>query len=518
MEDLLTFGSITQNLDERGVNVKGDPFDAVGDGVHDDSLAIQAAIDSLTDGGVVFFPAGSYLVDTSLTLPLGTMITLQGAGTGSSGPVYGTQLRRTGTSPIFNFVGTSQSSVSGRVLCSVRDMEISGQSTAGTIINIERASKFQWSRVRVARSTQKGVIIKEMYDSEFHGCVFESMGSGTTHPAVTFDSEVGEGTPSQGASATVHMSNCIWQANNGTDLKLAGSAADVSPTNEVQLANCKMEAGVGSHPYIDLSYAQNCAFSNLKISVPTGRSGPYIIQDTTGSGGRPNKFNNTTIDNAGSTVPTYYVDHGVGDMQFTGISALGTAPSIAYFRIRSTVATNRFTIKGATPMTTAVPRILDERAINEWIGKGIARVARQGGSSTVALVGTTVITSLPDGSTTDAYGVLDVPNDCLVGSAILFRILWTANATTGDVRWRVASQNSFSAGEGIAGAATNYDATATMAGTARLLVETTVATGPTANPGDVLQVYLQRIGADAADTLTVAAEVAAVEVLYDRVI
>ena len=48
------------------INVKSD-FDAIGDGVTDDTAAIQAAIDA--GGDTVYFPAGNYLCSTAITLP-----------------------------------------------------------------------------------------------------------------------------------------------------------------------------------------------------------------------------------------------------------------------------------------------------------------------------------------------------------------------------------------------------------------------------------------------------------------
>jgi hypothetical protein len=42
-------------------------FGAVGDGAADDTAAIQAAIDSLTNGGTVYFPSGTYRVTASIT-------------------------------------------------------------------------------------------------------------------------------------------------------------------------------------------------------------------------------------------------------------------------------------------------------------------------------------------------------------------------------------------------------------------------------------------------------------------
>lgn len=65
-------------IDGAQVNVLD--FGAVGDGVTDDSAAIQAALDSLGNGGTVYFPlpAVSYLCNSSLNVPLG--ISLKGDG------------------------------------------------------------------------------------------------------------------------------------------------------------------------------------------------------------------------------------------------------------------------------------------------------------------------------------------------------------------------------------------------------------------------------------------------------
>jgi len=61
-------------------NVK-DPYGAIGDGVVDDTAAIQRAIDAAAaGGGVVFFPPGTYKITSTLTVP--SNVTLQGAGMG----------------------------------------------------------------------------------------------------------------------------------------------------------------------------------------------------------------------------------------------------------------------------------------------------------------------------------------------------------------------------------------------------------------------------------------------------
>jgi len=54
-------------------------YGAKGDGVTDDSKAIQAAIDSLTNGGIVFFPKGDYLISALLDITYDNTI-LMGMG------------------------------------------------------------------------------------------------------------------------------------------------------------------------------------------------------------------------------------------------------------------------------------------------------------------------------------------------------------------------------------------------------------------------------------------------------
>ena len=64
-------------------------YGAVGDGVHDDTEAIQNALNAATNSSVVFMPAGNYKITTALTIPSNT--TLRGSGRN-----FGTTLTPTG--------------------------------------------------------------------------------------------------------------------------------------------------------------------------------------------------------------------------------------------------------------------------------------------------------------------------------------------------------------------------------------------------------------------------------------
>ena len=61
-------------------DVKG--YGAVGDGVADDAAAIQHAIDTAATvgGGTVLMPAGTYRLESPLTIPAGAAVVLTGDG------------------------------------------------------------------------------------------------------------------------------------------------------------------------------------------------------------------------------------------------------------------------------------------------------------------------------------------------------------------------------------------------------------------------------------------------------
>lgn len=82
-------GSVATNVElklAQTVSVKD--FGAVGDGVTDDTAAIQAAIDAITTtGGVVYVPAGIYNISSKISVYSG--ITLQGDGAGMDWSLVG---------------------------------------------------------------------------------------------------------------------------------------------------------------------------------------------------------------------------------------------------------------------------------------------------------------------------------------------------------------------------------------------------------------------------------------------
>jgi hypothetical protein len=128
--------------------------------------------------------------------------------------------------------------------------------------------------------------------------------------------------------------------------------------------------------------------------------------------------------------------------------------------------------------------------------------------------------AFPDASTTGSMWTFELPPDANASPAPSIRIFWKANAVTNSVRWS-AQLTAWNNTATTAMPAHNYATAnlltaATGTTTAR---QTNVSTIPLTNAdsiaaGQTCSLMLQRIGADAADTLTVDAEVWLVELSY----
>ena len=133
------------------INVKHPDYGAVGDGTTDDTTAIQAAIAAMTDGSAILFPAGTYVVSSTLTLSSLSDITLIFEGgvleesTVLSTPVLtlsscsGVVIRGariTGAEDSSNFDGAS-SNRSGIYLASCTDVSVSDVFISGKSWGIE---------------------------------------------------------------------------------------------------------------------------------------------------------------------------------------------------------------------------------------------------------------------------------------------------------------------------------------------------------------------------------------------
>lgn len=181
--DLITFiqagsGAVQRTVQSKlrdVVSVKD--FGAVGNGVTNDTAAIQAALDyaATLQGTTVFMPAGNYLV-TSTLLFTGHSTRLVGAGRGIIPGTYalddgGTQIDYTGSGYVISF--------NGKHYCEVADLTIRSTTASGGIYCGDIAHYFQVNRVVVDGQngagvatgfSSAGIAIERSYYGTIQGC------------------------------------------------------------------------------------------------------------------------------------------------------------------------------------------------------------------------------------------------------------------------------------------------------------------------------------------------------------
>jgi len=125
-------GSVATNVEAKlaqTVNILD--FGAVGDGVTDDTAAIQAAVDSMTEGGILYFPTGKFRLTDEITIPPVGALILQGSGGNDAtfgSPVPsgdGTFIFQEANNKAIFFLG------GGCSYTSIKDMTLSSTATPG---------------------------------------------------------------------------------------------------------------------------------------------------------------------------------------------------------------------------------------------------------------------------------------------------------------------------------------------------------------------------------------------------
>ena len=229
-------GATLQWRPDRELNVAD--FGAKGDGVTDDTAAIQAAINAAVGGGVIFIPKGRFMVRQLIIRNKGTTIT--GAAR------FGTQLvRLSGDLPLIEMNGSG--TMMGHLrYCSITNLMISGDNRTGTLIRSIYADNLVFRDINFFNCPDTAVDFTEVWDTRFESCAWEHCGT-VDKPCTWLRNTQPSGTFGYSLDNTnqIHFIACRWEGFKNGALKLDGAAnGSQSKLNGIFLVACKMESSV----------------------------------------------------------------------------------------------------------------------------------------------------------------------------------------------------------------------------------------------------------------------------------
>lgn len=255
------------------MDVRHPDFGAVGDGVTDDTAAIQAAIDAAytAGGGVIYFPAGTYLV-SGLTKTYGAgYIPLIFRGVGN----WASRIKASGTDPVFHLTATGNMNV----FPAFENLSIDGSSRAAHCIKLTNIAYLTMYRVDIYQGDRgiwfEGSLVIECSQVRFSGCIYGVYGevANTISPNLC------------------RFTNCIFGWNttfaaywsggnqlifNGCDFEQNGTSGN-SATGVIKRENVALP---GPHTIIDKCWFESNHGKADVWSLSSAASSSLIIRDT----------------------------------------------------------------------------------------------------------------------------------------------------------------------------------------------------------------------------------------------
>jgi hypothetical protein len=269
--DISTLSPVTPSSTVVGtpdwISVKS--YGAAGDGVTDDTAAIQAAVNaaaavSPANGCVVYFPAGVYAVtpggsSAAITLNNGTNaytgIRLVGDSIGS------TQIKKLGNGTLISMSGVSSDPTGAThcKTCSIENIHLSGNGFTGQVVQAYYADNLYFQNIRIVNNPDVCVAGVEFWDSRFYNMVIELSGS-TTFNAATPNVLLQCSAAASGFGSStdttnqIHFVGCRFESFHTGAMWIQQGTGSSSGCNSIYLVDCKMETAVingGPHLLVD---------------------------------------------------------------------------------------------------------------------------------------------------------------------------------------------------------------------------------------------------------------------------
>jgi hypothetical protein len=324
-------GSVTTNVQaklQQTVSVKD--FGAVGDGVTNDTTAIQNAINAAaTTSGIVTFPTGTYIVTSPLSL-VGKYVSIIGAG------MTNTIIKASGTiTSIFDIYESSDVINSPFV---IQDLQINGNSTTTNGINVRyrhnsvvrnvyiinctygMQEKDTWNNfrenVRISNCTIGFYLVGSNHNSHWNCC----SANGCTNSGIYVASS---GTAADG-NYSLLFSSCDVEYGTGAGVVFLGSSAifqscylgeNISgAVFTMNGGNVLIQGGLFVYGYTSntIGFATNAGKIQVQSGIITNQGAATVNSMVRGTGGLIKFFDNSEIQSFGGTPVLYgdFLDYG----------------------------------------------------------------------------------------------------------------------------------------------------------------------------------------------------------------
>ncbi|HEX6462605.1 MAG TPA: glycosyl hydrolase family 28-related protein [Candidatus Saccharimonadales bacterium] len=286
LADLKTINPTTEplkdlRLSNDGVNlvwrkdnvINVNDYGALGDGITDDTNAIQTAIYAATTGGTVMFPRGTYMVRGLKVKTKGTQLV------GTRGGVVIKRL--SGTEPLIDFSGAG-TMIGHLRFCALSSITLNGNNLTGVLLRSYYADNCIYRDVSLMACPGLATDFVEVWDTRFENCTWEKCGS-TTEPASLFRNTTAAESFgfSDDNTNQIHFFGCRWEEFRNGAVWLDG-AANGSPhlLNGMFFVSCKMETSVAAGPAFQILPKTTMVFVNqLYIAILKTDTGYSALTD-----------------------------------------------------------------------------------------------------------------------------------------------------------------------------------------------------------------------------------------------
>ena len=327
--------SIDTRLTQISFNVK--EYGALGNGSNNDAPGIQAAINAaaIAGGGIVYIPAGVYILNQTLNIPAGEGLTIQGSGWGTSLKLGnnvntyaltfgGTDTRITVRDLEIDGNYLQQSGVSGGIngagaiaclfsnihftFCRDESLLLAGL-TGGAFGHVNRVIGCLFDQTTGSAGSGRGVHMTSNDENQIIFCDFEFLGGAGSNAASIYDesgtnfinscnfvngANNSKGIWIQNAKST-KVTNCNFDGLSGDNVFIAGQRCIVS-NNTFFSPGIAGTAGQASGVYLEFGTSANVIVGNMIASAPgAGVSRDAIRESSSGGGGNNNISHNMIV-------------------------------------------------------------------------------------------------------------------------------------------------------------------------------------------------------------------------------